>query len=147
MDEEDEQSKFDELVQRLEEAIRKEERKLYGEKTIIEALHPKNVGEFENPDGKAKLSGPHGDTMGIQIRVEDGIITDCKFTTDGRGATVACGSVLTQLVKGKSINEAARITETDILAALGGLPEDNLYCPTLAVKTLQAALDDYRSKR
>lgn len=147
MGEEDETSKFDDLIKKLEEAIRKEERKLYGEKTIIEALNPKNVGELVNPDGAARITGHHGDTMEIHLRIEGDIITESRFTTDGRGPTVACGSVLTELVKGKSIHDAFRIEDRDILSILGGLPEEDLYSPTLAVNTLRAALKNYQTKQ
>jgi len=147
MGDEDETSKFDELIKKLEEAIRKEERKLYGEKTIIEALNPKNVGELVDPDGTARITGPHGDTMEIQLKVEGDIIKDSKFTTDGRGSMVACGSVLTELVRGKSIHDAFRIEDKDILSILGGLPEEDLYSPTLAVNTLRAALKNYQTKK
>jgi NifU-like protein involved in Fe-S cluster formation len=147
MSEEDETSKFDELVKKLEEAIRKEERKLYGEKTIVEALNPKNVGELEKPDGAARLTDPHGDTLEIHLKVEGDIIKDSKFTTDGRGPTVACGSVITEMVKGKSIKEAAKIEDKDILSVLGSLPEEDLYSPVLTVDTLRAALKAYQKKQ
>ena len=147
MGEEDETSKFDELIKKLEEAIRKEERKLYGEKTIVEALNPKNVGELENPDGAARITDPHGDTLEIHLKVEGDIIIDSKFTTDGRGGTVACGSVITEMVKGKSIKEAARIEYSAILSILGGLPEEDLYSPVLAVNTLRAALKAYQTRQ
>ena len=147
MTDEDEPSKFDELIKKLEEAIRKEERKLYGEKTIVEALNPKNVGELQNPDGAARITSPHGDTMEIHLKVEGDTVIDSKFTTDGRGPTVACGSVITEMVKGKSIEEAFRIEDKDILSVLGGLPEEDMYSPMLAVNTLRAALKDYQTKK
>lgn len=139
-------SQFDELIRELEEAIREEERELYGEKTIEEAFHPKNIGALENPDGAARITDPDGDTMQIHLKVDEDTITDSKFIIDGRGPAVACGSVITEMVKGKTIEEAFRIEEKDLLSVLGRLPEEHRYSPMLAVNTLRAALEDYKTK-
>ncbi len=138
---------FDELVTELEEKIREDERELYGEKTLEEALNPKNVGELEHPDGAASITDPNGDTMQIHLKVEGGTIIDSKFITDARGPTIAFGSVVTELVKGKTIVDAFKIDEEDILSVLDGLPEDDPHTPELAVRALRAALDDYTKKR
>ncbi len=139
-------SDLDELVRGIEERIRKEEREIYTERTLAEAYNPRNVGELGNPDGAARVTGPCGDTMQIHLRVDNGIIVASKFITDGCGASIACGSVVTELVKGKTVEEAFAIEDKDILSVLGGLPEENIHCAMLAVKTLRAALEDYKSK-
>jgi nitrogen fixation NifU-like protein len=137
---------LDDLVASIDETIQKEERAIYTERTLAEAYSPKNVGELKNPDGVARITGPCGDTMQIQLQVEGDVITDVKFVTDGCGASTACGSVITELAKGKTVEGASRIQDTDVLAALGGLPEENVHCALLAANTLKAALDAYRRK-
>nr|CBH37736.1 hypothetical protein, NifU-like N terminal domain family [uncultured archaeon] len=78
--------------------------------------------------------------------VEENKIVDCKYITDGCGASMACGSVVTELVKGKTIEEALTVEDKDVLSVLGGLPEENIHCSVLAMDTLRAALEDYKSK-
>jgi nitrogen fixation NifU-like protein len=133
---------FEEMVTELEEKIREEERGYYGERMVEEALKPKNVGELEHPDGAASITDSEGETMQIQLKVDGGVIKDIKFVTDARGPVIAFGSVVTELVKGKTVDEAATLGEGDIVAVLGGLPEDDPHTPELAVKTLKAALED-----
>jgi nitrogen fixation NifU-like protein len=135
---------FEEMVTELEDKIREEERGYYGERMVEEALKPKNVGELEHPDGAASITDSEGETMQIQLKVDGGIIKDIKFVTDARGPVIAFGSVVTELVKGKTIDEATTLGEEDIVAVLGGLPEDDPHTPELAVKTLKAALEDLR---
>jgi nitrogen fixation NifU-like protein len=137
-------SNLDELIGDIEETIMGEEREIYTEKTLEEAYNPKNVGELKKPDSAARVTGPCGDTMQIHLRVDRDTIIGSKFMTDGCGASTACGSVVTELVKGKTIEEAFRIEDKDILSVLDGLPEDNLHCPVLAVNTLRAAMEDYK---
>jgi nitrogen fixation NifU-like protein len=135
---------FEEMVTELEEKIRAEEKEYFGEKTVEEAFNPKNVGELEHPDGAARLTDTDEDTMQIHLKVDDGIITEIKFITDARGPTIAFGSVITELVKGKTVEEAAKIEAEDIVLVLGGLPEDDPHTPELAVNTLRAALENYK---
>ncbi|MDF2956739.1 MAG: Fe-S cluster assembly scaffold protein IscU [Candidatus Alkanophagales archaeon MCA70_species_1] len=138
--------KFDDLVKELEEAIMEDARQIFTEKTIEEAYNPKNVGEIDNPDGAARITGPCGDTMQIHLKLDGDVIVDCKFMTDGCGPTIACGSVITELVKGRTVEEASKISEKDILDVLGGLPEEHLHCPVLAVNTLKAAIKELKKK-
>ncbi|MFZ2070255.1 MAG: iron-sulfur cluster assembly scaffold protein [Halobacteriota archaeon] len=140
-------SGLDELVASIEETISKEESEIYTEKTIEEAYNPKNAGELINPDGAARITGPCGDTMQIHIKVEGDRIMNSKFITDGCGASIACGSVVTEMVKDKTIEEAFKVEDKDILSILGRLPEESLHCPVLAVNTLRAALEDYKIKK
>jgi nitrogen fixation NifU-like protein len=139
-------SGLDELVASMEETIQKEEREIYTERTLEEAYNPKNVGELNNPDGAARIKGPCGDTVQIHLAVKGDTIVASTFITDGCGASTACGSVITELAKGKTVEEALTIKDKDVLAILGGLSEDNIHCALLAANTLKAALEDYKSK-
>lgn len=145
-------SDFDVLLENLQQEILKEEQEIYTERTLKEAYNPKNVGELKNPGGAARVTGPCGDTMQIHLKVKVKVnvkedlsdkIVDCKFITDGCGASVACGSVITELVKGKTIEEASMLTPESILVVLGGLPEENIHCAALAIDTLKAAIVNY----
>ena len=141
-----ETSDFDELTKEMEEEILEEERGIYTEKTLDEAYNPKNVGELEAPSGAARVTGSCGDTLQMHIKVEENKIVDCKFITDGCGASMACGSVITELVKGKTIEEALTVDDKAVLSVLGGLPEENIHCSVLAMDTLRAVLEDYKNK-
>jgi len=137
---------FDDLISELEEAIQKEEKEIYSERTLEEAYNPKNVGVLKDPDGYGRIIGPCGDTIQIHIKVDNGKVIDCKFITDGCGPSTASGSVVTEMVKGKTIEEALMIQAKDVLAVLDGLPEESIHCPVLAVNTLRAAIEDYKKK-
>jgi len=138
---------LDVLVGEIEGKIQKDESEIYTERTREEAYNPKNVGELKEPSAVGRIRGPCGDTIQIHLRIEGDTISDTKFMTDGCGPSIACGSVISELGKGKTIEEAEKLTPEDILAVLGGLPEDNLHCPVLAINTLKAALEDYRNTR
>jgi len=131
------------LPEELEELIRQELSKLYSETVIEHSLHPRNVGQLDDADGFARVTGPCGDTMEIWLRVRNGTISQASFMTDGCGTTIASGSMVTELVRGKSIIEAQRISQQDILDALGGLPEESQHCALLAANTLREAIRDY----
>ena len=137
---------FDDLINELEAAIQKEEKELYSERTLEEAYNPKNVGVLEDPDGYARITGPCGDTMQIHLKIADAKIVDCKFITDGCGPSTASGSAVTEMAKGKTIEDALMIDAKAILAVLDGLPEESIHCPVLAVNTLRAAIEDYKDK-
>lgn len=137
---------FDDLINELEAAIQKEEKELYSERTLEEAYNPKNVGVLEDPDGCGRITGPCGDTIQIHLKVADAKIVDCKFITDGCGPSTASGSAVTEMAKGKTIEDALMIDANAILAVLDGLPEESIHCPVLAVNTLRAAIEDYKAK-
>ena len=103
------------------------------------------MGEFKDADGFGKVTGPCGDTMQICLKVKRDIVTDAALMIDGCAATIACGSMTTEMVKGKAIKEAFRISTEDILDSLDGLPEANAHCALLAANTLKKALEDYLS--
>jgi nitrogen fixation NifU-like protein len=85
--------------------------------------------------------------MRIDLKIKDDIISDARFWTDGCGATIACGSILTKMIKGKTINEAKKLTNTNIIQALDGLPLEHQHCPVLAINTLQASIKKYKKNK
>ena len=120
----------------------------YTEKVMDHFRNPRNMGEIKNPDGFGKVGNPKcGDVMAIYIKVKDEIIVDIKFKTYGCTAAIATSSILTELVKGKIIEEALKITRDDVANELGGLPAIKLHCSNLAADALREAIKDYRSKK
>lgn len=120
---------------------------LYGEKVMDHFKNPRNVGEIEEPDGIGHVGNPIcGDVMELYIKVEDDIIVDAKFKTFGCGAAIATSSMVTELVKGKSIKEALAISNRAVAEALGGLPPIKMHCSVLAEEALRSAIDDYLKK-
>ncbi|MBN2169183.1 MAG: iron-sulfur cluster assembly scaffold protein [Actinobacteria bacterium] len=110
------------------------------------AMNPRNAGRVENPDGFSVFTGPCGDTMEISIRVEEGKITEAMFWTDGCGSSIASGSMTTALAKGKTLDDALKIDQLEVLEALKGLPQENVHCALLSSKTLHMAVSDFREK-
>jgi nitrogen fixation NifU-like protein len=119
----------------------------YSERVMEHFRNPRNVGEIENPDGVGKVGNPVcGDIMELYIKVKDGVITDAKFKTFGCGAAIATSSMVTELVKNKTIDEALKISNRAVAEALGGLPPIKMHCSVLAEEALKKALDDYRGR-
>ncbi len=119
----------------------------YSAKVMDHFKNPRNVGEMENPDGVGHVGNPIcGDIMELYIRVKDGIIEDAKFRTFGCGAAIATSSMVTEIVKGKSIEEALKISNRAVAEALGGLPAVKMHCSVLAEEALKSAIDDYTSR-
>jgi len=134
---------FDDPFKELEQSVMEDMKRVYSEKTIDHFLKPRNLGEIPAPDGFGRIIGPCGDTMEIYLKVRDAKVINASFRTDGCGPSIASGSMVTELAKGKSVLEAQKITQQDVLDALGGLPEDNLHCALLAANTLKEAIKDY----
>jgi len=119
----------------------------YSEKVMDHFRSPRNVGEMENPDGVGKVGNPVcGDIMELYIKVKDGVIIDAKFKTFGCGAAIATSSMVTELVKNKTVEEALKISNRAVAEALGGLPPIKMHCSVLAEEALKKALDDYRQR-
>jgi len=117
----------------------------YSEKVMDHCRNPRNVGEIENPDGVGKVGNPVcGDIMELYIKVDNGIITDAKFKTFGCGAAIATSSMVTELVKNKTIEDALKISNRAVAEALGGLPAIKMHCSVLAEEALRKALEDYQ---
>ena len=116
---------------------------VYSDTVIDRAHHPRNLGALEGANGFARITGPCGDTMEIWLQVRDSVIHEATFTTDGCGTSIASGSMVTELALGKKVREALQIRQSDVLDALGGLPEDSRHCAFLAANTLGEAIRDY----
>ncbi|MBI5598476.1 MAG: Fe-S cluster assembly scaffold protein NifU [Deltaproteobacteria bacterium] len=120
---------------------------MYSEKVMDHFSNPRNVGELENPSGVGTVGNPAcGDIMKLTIKVENDRITDVKFKTFGCGAAIATSSMVTELVKGKSLDEAEKISNSTVAEALDGLPPVKMHCSNLAADALHAAIEDYRGK-
>ncbi len=111
------------------------------------ALTPSNVGTLPNPDGYARPKGSCGDYLELYLRVEDGRISEARFMPTGCLHTVACGSALTSLIKGRELGQAAQVSAEDIEAELGGLDREHRHCAALAAATLKAALRDHLRRK
>ena len=142
MAEQRETSDFDRWVAALQREILEREQALFSAKVLAEARQPQNIGIMLDPDRHALVCGPCGDTMEMFLRVRDSRIEIVAFMTDGCGPTVACGSMLTKMARGKSLEEAAAIEAADLIVALDGLPPEHVHCATLAVDTLRQGIAD-----
>lgn len=121
---------------------------MYSEKVMEHFRNPKNVGEIPDADGVGTVGNPVcGDMMSIYIKVKDNHLTDVKFKTFGCGAAVATSSMITELAKGKSLEDALKITRRDVAESLGGLPTVKMHCSNLAADALHEAIKDYRQKQ
>ena len=119
---------------------------MYTDKVMDHFEHPRNVGAIENPDGIGKMGNPVcGDVMEITIRVNNDTIEEAKFKTFGCCAAIATSSIVTELVKGKSLEEAEQISKQAVADALDGLPPAKMHCSNLAADALHAAIQDYRA--
>ena len=120
---------------------------MYSEKVMEHFKNPRNVGEIENADGIGEVGNPKcGDIMKMYLKIEDGVITDVKFKTFGCGSAIASSSMATEMVKGKTIEEAMEITNKAVANALDGLPPIKMHCSVLAEQAIKAALLDYSNK-
>ena len=120
---------------------------MYSEKVMDHFMNPRNMGEIENADGVGTVGNAKcGDIMRIFLKVEDGVIQDVKFKTFGCGAAVATSSMPTELVVGKTIQEALQVTNQAVMEALDGLPPVKVHCSLLAEQAIHAALWDYAQK-
>lgn len=120
---------------------------IYTEKVKDHFYNPRNVGEIKDADGVGTVGNPTcGDVMSIYIKVKDGIIIDIKFKTFGCAAAIASSSITTEIVKGKTLDEAMKLTRDDVANKLGGLPAIKMHCSNLASDALREAINDYRMK-
>jgi nitrogen fixation NifU-like protein len=129
------------LADWLERRVEDEARGAFSDEVVNEFLDPVNFERLFETDAKAVFTGPCGDTMEIYLLVDGATIDHASFMTDGCGATVACGSRLTRLVKGMRLEDARRLEPQWLRDALGGLPEDHTHCADLAILTLRKAID------
>lgn len=119
----------------------------YSEKVMDHFANPRNVGEIPDADGVGEVGNPTcGDIMKMYLKIKDGVITDVKFKTFGCGAAIATSSMATVLVKGKTVQEALKVTNKAVMEALDGLPPVKVHCSLLAEEAIHAALWDYAEK-
>lgn len=120
---------------------------MYSEKVMDHFTHPRNVGTIEDADGIGEVGNPVcGDMMTFYIKVEDGRLEDVRFQTFGCGAAIAVSSMVSEMAKGKTLDEAMRITNRAVADELEGLPTNKLHCSNLGADALHKAIDDYRTK-
>jgi len=139
----------DELGKTIKEIQRKidyDEEQTYSKVVIREYRNPGNFGVLEHPDAVGMIKGPCGDTMKITLKIVKGKIQDARFWTDGCGGSLACGNMLTKMIKGKTPHDALEISQKDLINKLDGLPKEHSHCAKLSVITLCEAIDDYRKK-
>lgn len=128
---------------KFEEMVKAKMLEVYSETAVEHSMNPRNMGEIEGADGFARVTGPCGDTMQLWLKLKGETILEVSFLTDGCGTSIASGSMVTELAKGKKLSQAQRISQKDVLDALGGLPEESEHCALLAADTLKAAIKDY----
>ena len=116
----------------------------YSEKVMDHFIHPRNVGEIENPDGVGEIGNAKcGDIMKVYLKVEDGVIADVKFKTFGCASAIATSSMATELIRGKPVGQALELTNKAVVEALDGLPPVKMHCSVLAEEAVKAAIKDY----
>lgn len=121
---------------------------MYNDKVIDHFTNPRNVGEIPDADGIGDVGNATcGDTTKITIKVEDNKIKDIKFKTFGCGAAIATSSMLTEMVKGMTLEEAMQVTDVSIADMLGGIPEHKMHCSNMAADALHSAIEDYKKKQ
>lgn len=122
---------------------------LYSEKVFDHFRHPRNLGEIENADGIGEVGNAKcGDIMRIYLKVnDDGIIEDCKFFTFGCGSAIAASSMATEMIKGKHVDEAKKLSNKAVVEALDGLPQHKIHCSVLAEEAIGAAVEDYYKRK
>ncbi len=119
----------------------------YNEKVIEHYANPRNVGEIVDASGVGEVGNPVcGDIMRMYLKIEDGVIVDVKFKTFGCGAAIASSSVSTEMIKGKTVEEALKLTNKDVINELGGLPPVKIHCSVLAEEAIKKAIADYYKK-
>ena len=117
---------------------------LYSDIVMDHFMHPRNVGEIENPDGVGQVGNAKcGDIMKMYLKIRDNVIQDVKFETFGCGSAIASSSMATEMIKGKTIDEALAVTNRQVVDALGGLPAHKLHCSVLAEESIKSAIKNY----
>ena len=117
---------------------------LYSDIVMDHFMHPRNVGEIENPDGVGQVGNAKcGDIMKMYLKIRDNVIQDVKFETFGCGSAIASSSMATEMIKGKTIDQALAVTNRQVVDALGGLPAHKLHCSVLAEESIKSAVKDY----
>ena len=137
----------DDFTEEIQERIIQNLREIYSPVIMNHWQSPRNWGIINAASGYARITGPCGDTVEMSIKVKDRRIVKCTFDTDGCGTSIACGSIITEMAKGKAIESARRITQKQVLQFCGGLPEEDQHCALLAANTLHKAITDYETTK
>ena len=120
----------------------------YSDKVMDHFMNPRNMGEIEDANAIGEVGNPAcGDVMRLYLKIENGTIVDAKFKTFGCGAAIASSSMTTEMIKGKSVDEALKLSNEAVAEALGGLPPAKIHCSVLAEDAVKAALEDYQKKQ
>jgi len=120
----------------------------YSEKVMDHFMNPRNVGQIDNADGEGTVGNPIcGDLMTFYIKVDSSRLADVKFKTFGCGAAIAVSSMVSEMAKGKTLDEAMKITNKMVAGELGGLPKNKLHCSNLGADALHKAIEDYRNRK
>ena len=138
---------MDDFIDKLQEQIFQETKEVYGEEVFARWQNPKFMGRMTNASCVGRLTGNCGDKMEIYLRISNDQVEEASFFTDGCGASVACGSMVSELAIGKDLEEACQIGGDTVLMALGGLPEEENHCAFLAAETLMAAIHQWMLQR
>jgi len=141
------EDELEKTIKELQEKIEQDEEKTYSKIVIKEYRNPTNFGILEHPDADGTIKGPCGDTMKITIKIKNGKIKDARFWTDGCGATIACGNMLTKMIKRKKPSEALEISQDDLIKKLNGLPKEHSHCAKLTLITLDKALEKHIERK
>ena len=121
---------------------------MYNQKVLDAFAHPQNVGEIENADGVGTVGNAKcGDIMQVFLKIENDVIVDAKFKTFGCAAAIASSSIATEMIKGKTLEEALQVKNADVVEALEGLPPQKIHCSVLAEEAIAEAIKDYRAKQ
>lgn len=139
-------SNLDRLVAELQQEIDAKEAEIYSARVLQQARQPTNFGRMDCPDAQARFTGWCGDTMEVFLRFNGHAVQQATFLTDGCGPSVACGNMLSTMVQGLSLAEAAAIHPEDLIQALDGLPDESTHCAELAVQTLRQALSNLQAQ-
>lgn len=146
-DEANEKSEFDQLVDNIVAIMEQQDSQIYSKRVIEEFRDPANVGRLEGANGTGIADGLCNDTMEITVRIENGRIEDARFYTDGCGATIACGSLMTKIVIGMAVDEVRKITPQRMIDELDGLPEEHVHCATLTVMAVRNAIRNHEARK
>jgi nitrogen fixation NifU-like protein len=138
---------FVDLLEELQRKIEYKEEEIYSKIVINEFRNPSNFGVIDDANAVGEIKGPCGDTMKITLNIKKGRILNACFWTDGCGATIACGSMLTKIIKDKTLQESYDLSSSQLLEALDGLPIEHHHCTVLAINTLHKAIEDYNNDK
>ena len=138
---------MDDHLSEIARAMQEELNSAFSEIVIDHAMNPRNVGRIEDEDGLDVFTGPCGDTMMVSLKITGDKIEDARFWTDGCGTSIASGSMVTEMAKGRTLEEVMEIGQADVLEALNGLPEESEHCALLAATTLHMAVEEFLEKK